>query len=110
MESLDRMLNNALREFDAGMQQAIYYSIFIDIVLLIALGIFTWCCCVYVVNYKRLVDESVRLKKTQKQHAIVKSERERLEVKRLKLELGFNEELNKLEINNASNSTPHHYR
>ncbi|BBI48543.1 hypothetical protein HORIV_09640 [Vreelandella olivaria] len=66
MESFDRMFTSALKDFDAGLQQAIYYSIFIDIVLLISLGIFVWCCCVYVINYKRLVDESVRVKKSEK--------------------------------------------
>lgn len=91
MDSFDRMFTSALRDFDAGMQQAIYYAIFIDVVLLISLGVFLWCCCVYVISYKRLVDESVKLKKSQKQQAVVISERERLEVKRLKLELGFEE-------------------
>ncbi|SES35812.1 hypothetical protein SAMN04487958_1196 [Vreelandella subterranea] len=95
MDSLDRMLVNAMRDFDVGMQKAIYYAIFIDVVLLISLGVFIWCCCVYVVNYKKLVDESVRLKKSQKQQAVILSERERLEVKRLKIELGLIEEVNK---------------
>lgn len=94
MESFDRMFASALRDLDAGMQQAIYYAIFIDIVLLISLGIFIWCCCVYVLNYKRLVDESVKLKKSQKQKAIVVAERERLEIKRLNLEFGLVDEIN----------------
>lgn len=103
MDSLDRMLVNAMRDFDVGMQKAIYYTIFIDVVLLISLGVFIWCCCVYVTSYKRLVDESVKLKKSQKQQAVVASERERLEIKRLKLELGFEEDV----YNSLSNKQAH---
>ena len=53
MESFDRMFVSALRDLDAGLQQAIYYAVFIDILLLVSLVIFIWCCCVYVLNYKK---------------------------------------------------------
>lgn len=96
MESFDRMFTSALKDFDAGLQQAIYYSIFIDIVLLISLGIFVWCCCVYVINYKRLVDESVRVKKSEKIFFMKKAERERLETIKLKYELGMTDSFNEV--------------
>lgn len=96
MDSLDRMLVNAMRDFDVGMQKAIYYTIFIDVVLLISLGIFIWCCCVYVVNYKRLVDESVRVKKSEKSFFMKKAERERLEAIKLKYELGMADSINEV--------------
>lgn len=78
MESFDRMFASALRDLDAGMQQEIYYAIFIDIVLLVSLGVFIWCCCVFVNNYKMLVDKSVRLKKSQKQYTFFKGEKRKV--------------------------------
>lgn len=90
------MFASTLRDFDAGLQQAIYYAIFIDVVVLIALGIFIWCCCTYVTNYKRLVDGSVEVNRAQRQYYGARAERERLEAKKLKLELGFSEDLNEV--------------
>lgn len=96
MESFDRVFASALRDLDAGLQQAIYYAVFIDVVLLISLGIFIWCCCVYVLNYKRLVDESVRVKKSEKVFYMKKAERERLETIKLKYELGMADSFNEV--------------
>ena len=101
MNSFDRVLSSAFREFEAGLQQAIYYAIFIDIVLLIALGVFIWCCCVYVLNYKRLVDETIRVKRSEKQYLSASAERERLESKRLKTEFMLSDELD-VKFNNHS--------
>lgn len=96
MEGFDRGFASLLRELEAGLQQAMYYAIFIDLFLLIAIGVFIWCCCIFVISYKKLAEESVRLKKAQKQYVAVKSEHKRLEIKRLKLEYGFSEELENL--------------
>ncbi|WP_030074692.1 hypothetical protein [Halomonas alkaliantarctica] len=97
MDSFDRALTSAWRDFEIGMQQAVYYAIFIDLVLLIALGVFIWCCCVYVLNYKKLVDETIRIKRSEKQYLSARAERERLEAKRLKLELGLIDDINKVQ-------------
>jgi len=95
MSGFERAWSSAWRDFEAGIQQAIYYAIFIDVVLLIALFIFIWCCCVYVLNYKKMVDESVRLKKTERQYLLTKKTREEFEIKRLKTEFMLSDELDK---------------
>lgn len=92
------MFVSALRDLDAGLQQAIYYAVFIDIFLLVSLGIFIWCCCVYVLNYRKLVDESVRVARSKKQYYGARAERERLEARKIKFELGLIEELDKEEL------------
>lgn len=93
MSGFERAWSSAWRDFEAGLQQAIYYAIFIDVVLLIALCIFIWCCCVYVLSYKKYVDEKIRIKRSEQQYFMAKAEKERLEVKRIKIELDFNEEV-----------------
>lgn len=95
MSGFERAWSSAWRDFEAGLQQAIYYAIFIDVVLLIALFIFIWCCCVYVLNYKKMVDESVRLKKTERQYLLTKKTREEFEIKRLKTEFMLSDELDR---------------
>ncbi|AVI62349.1 hypothetical protein [Halomonas sp. GFAJ-1] len=97
MEGFDRGFASILRELEAGLQQAIYYAIFIDLVLLLALGVFIWCCCVYVINYKFFVEEDIIVKRAEKQYFSARAERERLEAKRLKLELGLADDLNKMQ-------------
>lgn len=93
MEGFDRGFASILRELEAGLQQAIYYAIFIDLFLLTALGVFIWCCCVYVINYKKFVDENLRVKRVEKQYFSARAERERLEAKRLKTEFILSDEL-----------------
>mgnify|MGYP003637683878 CR=1 FL=1 len=91
------MFASTLRNLDAGLQQAIYYAIFIDFVVLVSLGVFIWCCCVYVLNYKRLVGENVRVKRSERQYYGARAEKERLEARRLRLELGLLDEFNGIE-------------
>ncbi|MFI8751777.1 hypothetical protein ACIGG6_17475 [Vreelandella lionensis] len=97
MEGFDRSFSSILRELEAGLQQAMYYAIFIDIFLLTAIGVFIWCCCVYVINYKVFVEENLRVKRAEKQYFSARAERERLEAKRLKLELGLADDVNKVQ-------------
>ena len=93
MSGFERAWSSAWSDFEAGLQQAIYYAIFIDVVLLIALGVFIWCCCVYVLSYRKIVDENLKLKKTERQYLLAKKTREEFEIKRLKTEFMLSDEL-----------------
>lgn len=75
MSGFERAWSSAWSDFEAGLQQAIYYAIFIDVVLLIALCIFIWCCCVYVLSYKKYVDEKIRIKRSEQQYLWLKLKR-----------------------------------
>lgn len=97
MEGFDRGFASVLRELEAGLQQAMYYAIFIDIFLLTAIGVFIWCCCLYVINYKVFVEEDLRVKRAEKQYFSARAERERLESKKLRIEFGLIDTINNIE-------------
>ncbi|MFG6668458.1 hypothetical protein ACGK9R_15320 [Halomonas sp. HNIBRBA4712] len=96
MQGIDRGFANAWRELEAGMQQAMYYALLSDIFMFIAISVFVGCCCVIAVNFKRYVNESSKVKRVEKQYYSIRAERERLEAKKLELELGLVDEINKL--------------
>ncbi|WP_213524447.1 hypothetical protein [Nonlabens sp.] len=93
MEHFDSSLMSGWRDFEEGLQQILYYSLFLDVFILLSIGTFVWCCCAYVLSYKKFVDENIRIKRSEQQYFMAKAERERLEAKRIKIELGFNEDV-----------------
>ncbi|WP_447529792.1 hypothetical protein [Vreelandella sp. TE19] len=97
MQGIDRGFANAWRELESGMQQAMYYALLSDLFMFIAISVFVGCCCVVAVNFKHYVSEISKVKRLEKQYYSARTERERLEAKKLKLELGLVEEINNLE-------------
>lgn len=100
MQGMDRGFANAWGEFEAGIQQAMYYALLIDIFMFIAISVFIGCCCIVAVNFKTYVSESLKIKRMEKQYYSVRAEKEKLEAKKLKIELGLIDDINNIKINN----------
>ncbi|MFI0474419.1 hypothetical protein ACGLWX_17045 [Halomonas sp. HMF6819] len=96
MQGNDQSFANAWGELEASLQQVLYYALLSDLFMFIAISVFVGCCCVIAVNFKRYVSESSKVKRVEKQYYSIRTERERLEAKKLKLELGLIDDINKL--------------